>query len=132
MFQLVHSSTVLFTALLSLAFLGKSLGAAQCASIVLLTAGLGLSTLGEELSLDSGILGGILLALVGTCASAMTYVLCERLLQRHRLPPERACFMTGLYGFALSGAYVVFYTLPQWNTLVAAPYDEIQSTSAHE
>lgn len=130
-FQVVYSSVVLFTALLSRVLLGKSPQPKQWLALFLITLGLAVSAIGgtstpsstpsaENSDLSRSILIGILFTLVSATFYSFSYVLVEYTLQDPlNAPSERDLqAYAGLYGLILVSGYMIFYTVPNWETLV--------------
>jgi drug/metabolite transporter (DMT)-like permease len=70
---------------------------------------------------------GILITLAATCIFALNYVYNEYVLTKPNAPPvERAQALIGLYSLGLLSFWIVFYTLPRWQTLVVEEIEEFQ------
>ena len=130
-FQVVYSSVVLFTALLSRIFLGKSPQTKQWIALFLITLGLAVSALGgvsskSTLPKDGAAdtsrttMIGMLFTLISACFYSSSYVLVEYTLQDTKDPPSERDLQAfaGLYGLFLVSCYMALYTVPNWQTLV--------------
>ncbi|CAG8614114.1 1671_t:CDS:2 [Paraglomus occultum] len=152
MFQVIYSSVVIWCAILSFIFLKRNLLLVQWLSIIGVSLGLGLSALGIKESVevapaeetpaddpDSSItyylssahstMFGAVLAMISTFGYACIYVISDRILSE-RVPnttppsPEKTCFLIGSCSTILSTIYILFYTIPNWDTLVVEKMKE--------
>lgn len=131
-FQVVYSSVVLFTALLSRVFLNKSPQPKQWLALFLITLGLAVSALGGVGSKSSAptdasqasshtVMIGMLFTLISACFYSCSYTLVEHTLQDPKDAPSERDLQAyaGLYGLILISCYMAIYTVPNWETLVA-------------
>ncbi|CAG8516961.1 4580_t:CDS:2 [Paraglomus brasilianum] len=147
MFQVIYSSVVIWCAILSFIFLKRNLSLVQWLSIIGVSLGLGLSALGIKesaevvpaktaapaddsdfsitsfLSSAHSTMFGAVLAMISTFGYACIYVISDRILSE-RVPnttppsPEKTCFIIGSCSTVLCTIYILFYTIPNWDTLV--------------
>ncbi|ORX97917.1 hypothetical protein K493DRAFT_406759 [Basidiobolus meristosporus CBS 931.73] len=92
-FQVIYSSVVVFTALLSRVILKRQLSLLQWLSLLVITLGLGLSALGTSRSGEDGdVLMGSLLVFSCTLMFASVYVTNEKVVSKPGAPtPEEIC-----------------------------------------
>jgi hypothetical protein len=70
---------------------------------------------------------GILITLAATCIFALNYVFVEYILTRPNPPSvEKVQALIGTYSLALLSLWMVFYTIPRWQTLVVEQIEEFQ------
>ncbi|KAK9763599.1 hypothetical protein K7432_009573 [Basidiobolus ranarum] len=124
-FQVIYSSVVVFTALLSRVFLKRNLSPFQWLSLLVITLGLGLSALGSSNTGDSSeIITGSSLVFGCTLLFASVYVLNEKIVSKPGAPsPEEVCSWVGTTAGSLCWVYIIAYTVPRWNTLVVGPIE---------
>jgi len=134
LYQVIHSGTTVFTALLRTFFLRRKLRALQWVSIGIITAGLAMTTeqrpLQGENEIASTILTGIGLTLISCLFYSFNHVIAEYLLSEQKsttstaeLPPPTGpdlSLLTGGSCFLFFSLYVLVHTIPQWDTLVTA------------
>ncbi|CAG8778423.1 6830_t:CDS:2, partial [Racocetra persica] len=145
MFQVIYSSVVIWCAILSLIFLGRKLSAVQSLCIIGVFVGLALSALGISQNQDdqhtipppttatgptilhsfnmSSTMFGMILTSFATFGYACVYVVSDQIFivrvpNELPPPPEKACFLVGSCCSCLTMLYVIFYTIPNWNSLV--------------
>ncbi|CAG8504523.1 15995_t:CDS:2, partial [Dentiscutata heterogama] len=155
MFQVIYSSVVIWCAILSFIFLGRKLLFVQSLCIFGVFIGLALSALGiyqdqgdqhstpppatatgptllHSFNMSSTMFGMILTSFA-TFGYACVYVVSDQIFivrASNELPPspEKACFLVGSCCSCLSILYIIFYTIPNWNSLVT---DEIAKKAEH-
>lgn len=124
LFQVLYSSVVIFTALLSRIFLHKIINRYQWLSILGVTFGLMISALGTESNHDisSSQSIGLFFSMAATLNYALYYILSERILtsKTHPVTMEQQQTMVGIYVASIFTAYLVFYTIPNFQSLVTA------------
>lgn len=155
MFQVIYSSVVIWCAILSFFFLGRKLLFVQSLCIIGVFIGLALSALGISQDQDdqhttpppatatgptilhsfnmSSTMFGMILTSFATFGYACVYVVSDQIFtvrSSNELPPspEKACFLVGSCCSCLSMLYLVFYTIPNWNSLVT---EEIAKKADH-
>jgi drug/metabolite transporter (DMT)-like permease len=132
LFQVVYASVVLFTALLSKIFLGRSPQPKQWAALFLITCGLAISAVGTSSSAKAvtttpvadttrDTLIGILLTLLCAIFYSSSYIIVEWTLSSPDAPSERNVqAYAGLYGLTMISIYTLLHTIPNWDVLVVA------------
>ncbi|CAG8635621.1 92_t:CDS:2, partial [Scutellospora calospora] len=155
MFQVIYSSVVIWCAILSFIFLGRKLLLVQSLCIIGVFIGLALSALGISQNEEdqhttpppatatgptvlhsfnmSSTMFGMILTSFATFGYACVYVVSDQIFVvrvPNELPPspERACFLVGSCCSCLSMLYVIFHTIPNWNSLVT---EEIAKKAEH-
>eukprot|EP00761_Pharyngomonas_kirbyi_P014960 gb/GECH01014991.1/.p1 GENE.gb/GECH01014991.1/~~gb/GECH01014991.1/.p1 ORF type:complete len:347 (+),score=22.07 gb/GECH01014991.1/:1-1041(+) len=136
LYQVIYSSLVVFTAILSKFVKGKTIIRAQWIGILAVTAGLSLSTLSisEGASIHSSNLSeaehrrimvqttsGCLLSLVGTFVYSLNYIATEHLLtnpQQYGLSGQSLGFLCGGYLSGFLFVYDLMFTIPNWDSWV--------------
>lgn len=133
-FGIVFSSVSSWAALLRWAILGERLRLVQLLGVLLVTAGLVLSGLDEDLSSVEGkrVVLGIVCTLGGTVAYGLEYVLCERaLVTDPDLTPVDFLWYMGLWGTFLISIYILVFTVPHWEEMVAKPVRDGGASAAY-
>jgi len=122
-YQVIHSSVIVFTALLTRLTNKSRLKTSQWMSLFIITLGLGISRLGATHGKQHPFENvGMLLSLVGTLGYAVVYTLNEKILGRpHNMPPRYLCRSIGRLTSSLIGIYIVFYTIPNLEVLLWKP-----------
>lgn len=113
-YQVIYSSVVVFTAILSRIFLKKKLTPKQWMSLIVITSGLSLSAIGKSGG-ASGIMGtiGIAMTVFGTICYAIVYVLNERLLKDPNGPtPTQHSVWVGTCSATIIFFYILFFVWP--------------------
>lgn len=129
MYQVIYSSVVIWCAILTYIFMGRTLTRLQWIAIFGTSAGLALSSFGNfgiNDKDDDGEQGaaklmlGTIMTMGGTFFYSCVYVYSDCILSKQIPPPlaARVCYTTGLYATAMSILWVGIYTLPQLDTLV--------------
>ncbi|KAL1934650.1 hypothetical protein VTP01DRAFT_6832 [Rhizomucor pusillus] len=136
MYQVIYSSIVIWCAILTYFFMGRTMTKLQWVAIFGSSAGLALSSFGNfGLEEDDGdkkhaavLMLGTILTICGTFFYACLYVYSDHILSRQVPPPlpARVCFMSGLYSTALSLIWVAVYTLPRFDQLIHV-HDEVSN-----
>lgn len=123
-YQVVHASVVVFSALLSWLVRRKVLNRGQWGGILLVTVGLAVSALGEHTHTSSAgeVVTGVLLTLFGSIIYAGNYTLLEVCSHALESPSPRVLAPRIGTGAATALAlYVCIFTLPSWDSVYAAP-----------
>jgi drug/metabolite transporter (DMT)-like permease len=136
LFQVVYSSVVLFTALLSKIFLRRSPQTKQWIALFLIVFGLALSALGGAQGSSSGhkstveherdqirsTMIGVGLTMLCATLYASSYISVEWILQDAADPPSQRDLQAyaGLYGLSIIMVYTLLHTIPNWSVLVVA------------
>ena len=135
LYQVIYSSIIIFCAMLSWFFLNKPVSGMQWGAILLISAGLAVSSMGgdEPTSAEDGEqlggstkLLGIAVTLISTMSYAATYIINEAtLVRKDGAPsPTTLCAQTGESGMLVVGTYLLLYTIPNWDSLVRDPMYE--------
>ncbi|OWF42217.1 solute carrier family 35 member F6-like [Mizuhopecten yessoensis] len=115
-FQMLRGAVIIFTALLSVAFLGHNIKARMWAGMIVIILGLGIVgvsdiVLGDKKSKDTnGIIAGDLLIIMAQIIVSVQMVYEEKFVARYRVSPLLAVGYEGLWGFIILGILLVpFY-----------------------
>ncbi|KAL1916306.1 uncharacterized protein VTP21DRAFT_5923 [Calcarisporiella thermophila] len=120
MYQVIYSSVVVWCALLS-TFVGRRLNIIQWLAIIGLSSGLAVTAFEQEGgTAANNSLIGMVITLSATVGYACVYVLSDLLLSGKNTPPHPAyfCYRSGMYASALCAGYLLFYTVPNYSTLL--------------
>ncbi|OQS00475.1 hypothetical protein ACHHYP_03580 [Achlya hypogyna] len=133
-YQVVYSSVVCWSALLSKAFLGKHVGRNEWIGIALVTFGLAISALGQTNGGRNT--GVVLMGCVNTLIAAGfyggNYVAGEFMLKLPERPePKELCLRMGVICVTLISVYQMFFVLPQWNHIITKPVMEANGNPVH-
>lgn len=136
LFQVVYSSVVLFTALMSKAILKRSPQPKQWIALFLITLGLAASAVGgwwnkpvstqapdpKALEEARTTMIGMVFTLLCATLYASSYVMVEWVLNDATDPPVERDIQAyaGLYGLCIISIYIMLHTVPNWSTLVTA------------
>ncbi|KAI7876998.1 hypothetical protein K492DRAFT_198070 [Lichtheimia hyalospora FSU 10163] len=127
MYQVIYSSVVIWCAILTYIFMGRTLTRLQWIAIFGTSAGLALSSFGnfdvndnDEEQGAAKLMLGTIMTMGGTFFYSCVYVYSDCILSKQIPPPlaARVCYTTGLYATAMSILWVGIYTLPQLDSLV--------------
>lgn len=127
MFQLIYSSVVIFTAIWAKMFLKhtkKQLTTHHWIGIVIVTLGLMLSGLGTKVQASSTSGLGLFFAFAATMTYSCHYLLTEYVLISTNINPKKLQLLSALYDAALVTVYLVFFTIPKFDQLVAEKVEE--------
>ncbi|CAG8558221.1 28688_t:CDS:2 [Racocetra persica] len=148
-YQVIHSSIIIWCAILSFLFLGRKLSRVQSLCVIGVCIGIFISSLGisknsivaittEPIIFNSYHIPltmiGLILTSLATFGSACVYVILDQLLTTIRVPnelppsPAKACFLIGTINSCLAMIYIVMYTIPNWKVLII---EEIEKKSQH-
>ncbi|XP_042860156.1 solute carrier family 35 member F6-like isoform X2 [Penaeus japonicus] len=119
-FQMLRGAVIIFTGLLSVAFLGRKLRYFQWLGILAIIAGLIVVGVSDFMSGDTegeytlnGIITGDLLIIAAQIVTATQMVVEEKFVTGYRVPALQAVGWEGIFGFtALSILLVAFYWIP--------------------
>lgn len=119
-FQMLRGAVIIFTGLLSVAFLGRKLRYFQWLGIVAVIAGLVVVGVSDFISGDTegeytlnGIITGDLLIIAAQVVTATQMVVEEKFVTGYRVPALQAVGWEGIFGFCtLSVLLVAFYWIP--------------------
>ncbi|KAG2222026.1 hypothetical protein INT45_003671 [Circinella minor] len=124
MYQVIYSSVVIWCAILTYFFMGRTLSKLQWFAIFGTSAGLALSSLGSFETPDGQgsvtLMTGTLLTMAGTFGYSCMYVYSDHILSK-QVPsplPARVCMTTGCYATVLSLIWIIIYTLPRFETMI--------------
>jgi len=131
-YQVVHSSIILFTAILTRVTNNTILSNMQWISLFVIMAGLGTSRIGVlHGKQHPNEHTGIALSLAGTFCYAVVYALNERLLgPQYRVPARLLCRSLGIISTSVFAIYLCLYTIPNLNTLLLVPI-AVQGTNLY-
>lgn len=148
LFQVAHASTIVWSALLSVRFLGKAITSAQWSGVACIMGGLSLTALGPILESPSApsaleaadqaagaatqsggddggssrVLVGLAVSMLGSLFFAMSAVCAETATAgSNGLQPAALATKVGGVSTLLSGTWVLLVTVPRWQALVEAP-----------
>lgn len=132
-YQVLYSSVVIFTALLSKTFLGKSPTQVQWVAIISIAVGLGLTS--HDSAPVEGkfitMVEGLAITGIGCMGYASSYVMVDHTLsKRGSIHPQRLCLCIGAVGSSFHVIYFLCYTLPRWNRLIVAGIAEHEGSAA--
>ncbi|KAJ3606211.1 hypothetical protein NHX12_025731 [Muraenolepis orangiensis] len=119
-FQMLRGAVIIFTGLLSVAFLGRRLKPSQWAGILITILGLIVVGMADFINLSgreehrlSDIITGDLLIIMAQVIVAVQMVLEEKFVYKHDVHPLKAVGTEGLFGFTvLSLLLIPFYFIP--------------------
>ena len=118
-YQVLFSSVIIFTALVSRLFLKRPLSWRQWGSVFIVTFGLALSaSSGGEDQQRSNILIGSVFVLSGTVLISSAYVIDQHILDQGMMESRHLCYYTGLYSSILVLVYILTYTVPRFEDLI--------------
>ena len=122
-FQVLYSSSLIFTALISFIVNKKKTTLTQTIAIFVIVGGLSITAIPNFFSTDKAnekFSMGILLSLGGTFLMSIGYVLDEYLLDnqhRFQMEPNQIALRTGSFSFIVLTTYQIFYIWPKWNVV---------------
>ncbi|KAE9039198.1 hypothetical protein PR003_g5325 [Phytophthora rubi] len=127
LYQVVYSSVICWSALMSRFILKKVVSKEEWFGIALVTFGLAFSALGESASGrdNSIVLMGCFNTLVGAAFYGGNYVTGEYTLKLAERPhPKELCLKIGAACVAIIAVYQSIFVLPEWDVLVTKPIAE--------
>lgn len=134
-FQMLRGSVIIFTGLLSVAFLGTRLKVQHWVGMIIVICGLVLVGLGDLLftknpSTSKYVLAGDLLIVLAQIITAVQMTVEEKLIKKYKVPPLQAVGWEGVFGFSiLSVALIPMYFIP-WH--LPSPPDVWQTETRFE
>ena len=117
-FQMLRGSVIIFTGLLSVAFLGTRLKVQHWLGMVIVICGLVLVGLGDLLftkdtTQSKYVLAGDLLIVLAQVITAVQMTVEEKLIKKYKVPPLQAVGWEGVFGFSiLAIALIPMYFIP--------------------
>lgn len=132
LYQVVYSSVICWSALLSRFVLKKSVSKEEWFGIALVTFGLAFSALGDSSSGRNSyvVLMGCLNTLLGAAFYGGNYVTGEYMLKLPERPhPKELCLKIGAACVGIIAVYQIFFVLPAWHDLVTKPIVEHQGNT---
>ncbi|KAI8348873.1 hypothetical protein BD560DRAFT_410515 [Blakeslea trispora] len=129
MYQVIHSSVVIWCAILTWICMKKSLSRLQWVAIFATSFGLGLSSidnfsaenvLDKDPSSISALGQGTLITLASTFMSACIYVYSDTVISKQKVQPlpARVCYWIGFYTSIFSWIWMAVYTLPRFDVII--------------
>ncbi|KAG7382229.1 hypothetical protein PHYPSEUDO_005115 [Phytophthora pseudosyringae] len=134
LYQVVYSSVICWSALMSRFILKKVVSKEEWFGIALVTFGLAFSALGESGGGrdNSVVLMGCFNTLVGAAFYGGNYVTGEYTLKLAEQPhPKELCLKIGAACVAIIAVYQSIFVLPQWDALVTKPIAEANGNTTH-
>ncbi|CAN7986839.1 unnamed protein product [Ixodes pacificus] len=134
-FQMLRGAVIIFTGLLSVAFLGRRLRGYEWVGIMLVMCGLVVVGLSDILFPDSStsskgtnsIITGDLLIILAQVITATQMVIEEKFVNKYRVAPLQAVGWEGFFGFVvLSFLLVPMYFIPVGNTIFQNPGGQLE------
>jgi drug/metabolite transporter (DMT)-like permease len=126
-FILFYSSLTCFLALFRYLFLNISISKQQIFGVVCITFGIGISSLGNSLSVNENMNYGILFILLGTILSSFNYISSEIVLSselNYEITSKEFTLINGVFQTGIGLIYMILVTFPEWNSLVNVPIVE--------
>ncbi|TDH66915.1 hypothetical protein CCR75_000416 [Bremia lactucae] len=134
LYQVVYSSVICWSALMSRFLLKKVVSKEEWFGIALVTFGLAFSALGESRNErhNTIVLMGCLNTLVGAAFYGANYVTGEFTLKLAVRPhPKELCLKIGSACVTIIAIYQSLFVLPEWNALVTQPIMEAKGNTTH-
>ncbi|KAL4146125.1 hypothetical protein PRNP1_011997 [Phytophthora ramorum] len=134
LYQVVYSSVICWSALMSRFILKKNVSKEEWFGIALVTFGLAFSALGESASGRDNtiVLMGCFNTLVGAAFYGGNYVTGEYTLKLAERPqPKDLCLKIGAACVAIIAVYQSIFVLPEWDALVTKPITEANGNTTH-
>ncbi|XP_013400884.1 solute carrier family 35 member F6 [Lingula anatina] len=125
-FQMLRGAVIVFTALLSVAFLGRIIKTYMWVGIFWVIAGLALVGVADVVFGDhdksdtNGIIAGDLLIIMAQIIVAVQMVVEEKFVMKHNVPPLQAVGWEGFFGFTILGILLV----PMYYIDVGHPFSD--------
>ncbi|ETW03412.1 hypothetical protein H310_04879 [Aphanomyces invadans] len=123
-FQVIYSSVVCWSALLSKIFLNKQPSQYEWLGIAIVTFGLAFSAMGQSNGgrNASYVLMGCVNTLIGAAFYGGNYVTGEFILMLPERPePKDLCLKMGICCVSIISVYQMFWVLPQWTHIITEP-----------
>ncbi|RMX66607.1 hypothetical protein DD238_005046 [Peronospora effusa] len=134
LYQVVYSSVICWSALMSRFILKKVVSKGEWYGIALVTFGLAFSALGESGSGRDNtlVLMGCFNTLVGAAFYGGNYVTGEYTLKLAEQPhPKELCLKIGAACVAIIAVYQSIFVLPDWDALVTKPIADVNGNTIH-
>ncbi|XP_065888111.1 solute carrier family 35 member F6-like isoform X2 [Dysidea avara] len=125
-YQVLQGARLIFTAFLSVAFLGSKVPIYYWTGVISVVIGLAVVSLGDMVSDDSNsadfdsLITGNILIVASQAINSIQFVMEQKLLQGYNIPPLQAVGWEGVFGFCILGVAVVPMYLIPWH-LPAGP-----------
>jgi len=134
LFQVIFSSIVIFSGILSYLLLNRKLNSIEWMGILGIAIGLATSVVGKDISMDSPeVVIGSFVVLLSSFSFGLVGVLQEMFLTSsdYALDPKTLCVTTGKYGLIITLSYFLLYTIPNWNFVITEPMNSKEGTWLH-
>lgn len=133
-FQMLRGAVIIFTGLLSVAFLGRRLRSYEWIGILAVMCGLVVVGLSDILFPDShatkgpnSIITGDLLIVLAQVITASQMVIEEKFVTKYKVAPLQAVGWEGFFGFVVLGLLLVpMYFIPAGNTIFQNPGGQLE------
>uniref|UniRef100_A0A131XCH7 Putative solute carrier family 35 member f6 n=1 Tax=Hyalomma excavatum TaxID=257692 RepID=A0A131XCH7_9ACAR len=133
-FQMLRGAVIIFTGLLSVAFLGRRLRTYEWIGILTVMCGLVVVGLSDILFPDShatkgpnSIITGDLLIVLAQVITASQMVIEEKFVTKYKVAPLQAVGWEGFFGFVVLGVLLVpMYFIPAGNTIFQNPGGQLE------
>uniref|UniRef100_L7M0A8 Solute carrier family 35 member F6 n=1 Tax=Rhipicephalus pulchellus TaxID=72859 RepID=L7M0A8_RHIPC len=133
-FQMLRGAVIIFTGLLSVAFLGRRLRSYEWIGILAVMCGLVVVGLSDILFPDShatkgpnSIITGDLLIVLAQVITASQMVIEEKFVTKYKVAPLQAVGWEGFFGFVVLGTLLVpMYFIPAGNTIFQNPGGQLE------
>lgn len=133
-FQMLRGAVIIFTGLLSVAFLGRRLRTYEWIGILAVMCGLVVVGLSDILFPDShatkgpnSIITGDLLIVLAQVITASQMVIEEKFVTKYKVAPLQAVGWEGFFGFVVLGVLLVpMYFIPAGNTIFQNPGGQLE------
>ncbi|XP_075542993.1 transport and golgi organization 9 isoform X1 [Dermacentor variabilis] len=133
-FQMLRGAVIIFTGLLSVAFLGRRLRSYEWLGILLVMCGLVVVGMSDILFPDShatkgpnSIITGDLLIVLAQVITASQMVIEEKFVTKYKVAPLQAVGWEGFFGFVVLGILLVpMYFIPAGNTIFQNPGGQLE------
>lgn len=133
-FQMLRGAVIIFTGLLSVAFLGRRLRSYEWLGILLVMCGLVVVGISDIIFPDShatkgpnSIITGDLLIVLAQVITASQMVIEEKFVTKYKVAPLQAVGWEGFFGFVVLGTLLVpMYFIPAGNTIFQNPGGQLE------
>lgn len=120
-FSVIYSSVTIWTAVFSYTFLKRSMSWVKWIAVLIVFGGLCI-TASNSMTLGPAVFRGTVLVLIGSCLHGGTYVLSEAIMiGPEQLSPIENSTIQGLVACIALSLWQIIYTVPNWDSLIAAP-----------
>lgn len=120
-YQVLYSSIIIHTAVISYLINGKMLSFTKMIGILVIFIGLSTSAIPlffYPQSKENNVLFGVFLCLFGTFIYSLNYIIDEYLIvnfEKYQITSQELSFKTGLLSFLISFIFQIIYVFPIWN-----------------